>query len=289
MSQLAWCDCVTVTKSIFFLSLLALSSCGSDEDLSQKVASMAAVQPAELQQFVDEAQDESQTQAAENPPKDFLQLCEGVSGDQRRMLLSELGKFGAQGFGKRALEPATLSGSPEKCVLGLLPAALYTNLRTGVPASILVSQAIQETGWCRSELAIKGRNMHGQKSKFSKSFFSFWPGDSLVILSTEDPSGEGNKIASRFMKFNHVDHSFYSVAERFLVPGLPYKACLSRRSNSAEFIKCVGQHWAVHTDYAQVVLQHRANFRSASRPNLRLNRCDLPVTDWSLHQKFNTP
>lgn len=219
-------------------------------------------------------------------PADGLGLCDSRVESHRSTLLRHLA---STPVGTRTFDLEEWAGNPESCVLGLIPAALYVNLKTGVPASTLVGQAIQETGWCRSQLAREGLNFHGQKSKFSESFFHYWNGSFVWIHSTESPTGEGNKQLSKFMSFRHPDHSFYSVAERFILPGLPYNSCMSLRSNTDAFLNCIGQTWAVHHDYADVVKRHIDNFRSNSRPALRLRSCDLSPEEWQLDERFRGP
>jgi flagellum-specific peptidoglycan hydrolase FlgJ len=218
------------------------------------------------------------------PIADVLRLCESTVPSERRSALDSLRRLN---FGARTLNYAAMPKSHERCVLELLPAALYTNLKTGVPASILIGQAIQETGWCSSELSMRGRNFHGQKAKYDVSNFSYWKGSTIDIYSSESPSGGGRMVKSRFMAFSHPDHSFYSVAERFEIPGLPYQSCMARRSDTVGFIRCVGRSWAVHSDYADLVLEHRAEFRAPARPALRLGTCDLKVSEWALDPAFS--
>lgn len=214
---------------------------------------------------------------------EVLDLCETSDPQARAQLLEALSRLP---FGERSVEPATWGKSTEACVLGLLPGALYANLKTGVPASILVGQAIQETGWCRSKLAQQGLNYHGQKAKFEQSYFRYWDGATIVIDSSESPTGGGKIVRSTFMRFSHPDYSFYSVPERFLVPGLPYRACMAKRADAVAFIRCVGQSWAVHREYTELVLEHRANFRSSLRPKLRLATCDLKPDEWLVDSGF---
>lgn len=222
------------------------------------------------------------TQAKPGKETDVLALCETNDPKTRREILSSLEAFP---FGQRNLD-SRIATSQELCVLELLPAAIFVNWRTGIPAGTLIGQAIQETGWCKSKLAIEGKNYHGQKVRGKPEQFTYWDGGSIAIDSSESPTGMGNIIRSSFMKFAHPDHSFYSVAERFLMPELPYRSCLPKRENTTSFMACIGKHWAVHTTYTEHVLQHRANFRSANRPKLRLDTCELGSTEWNLDSPF---
>ena len=174
--------------------------------------------------------------------------------------------------------PATISdlaASQEDCVLGVLPAALYTDLKTGIPAPVLVGQAIQETGWCKSELAAKANNLHGQKATFDPKHFTYWQGESYSHLSSEDPDGKGkNVMRSSFMKFSHFEYSFYSAAERFLMAGSPYAHCLPDKAQDLAFLRCIGKVWAVDRNYADSVSAH-FDFKIA-KLGVTLKDCSAP-------------
>lgn len=227
-----------------------------------------------------------QPETAVVTPKDINQaaqlICSNKPGSAER-------KAGIQFMANykprsRSVDSTKLGQTHGTCVSGVLPGAIWTNLRTGVPTGTLVGQAVQETGWCTSVLAVQARNFHGQKAKFAQSAFTYWEGDSMEKSSSESTTGSGNEVVSRFMKFQHVDDSFYSVAERFMIAGLPYRACMNSRENPVEFMNCVGKSWAVHADYAQVVLAHRTNIKVFdSQP---LSACELQKSEWQLDTKF---
>jgi hypothetical protein len=61
------------------------------------------------------------------PAADVLRLCESTVASERRSALESLRRLN---FGGRALNYAAMPKSHERCVLELLPAALYTNLKT---------------------------------------------------------------------------------------------------------------------------------------------------------------
>lgn len=164
------------------------------------------------------------------------------------------------------------------CVDALKPIAMYVNLTTGVPVGTLIGQAVQETAFCTSELARKAFNMHGMKATLPPAHFTHWTGEKYAKSSSESPTGSGMNRVSEFMKFRHRDHSFVSLAERLIHPDLPYKTCFPGRDRTAEFMRCVGKSWAVHAEYAEKVLEHRAKFN--------LEGCELRRDEWSLKGKF---
>lgn len=89
--------------------------------------------------------------------------------------------------------------------------------KTGVLASVTLAQAINESGWGRTELSQKGNNIFGMKISLSGNTWSgsVWDGKSYVsILTTEEYGGRKVKITAKFRKYNSVtesiaDHSAY--------------------------------------------------------------------------------
>lgn len=214
-----------------------------------------------------------------------IQFCSmSPSNPDRGVLMESILSYE---IGSGDLDWNQMASSKTKCVEGFLPAALHLNAITGIPASTMIGQAIQETGWCKSALSKKALNYHGQKAKFAASYFTHWEGGFVNHSSTESTSGSGNNRVSKFMKFDHPDKSFYSLTERLILPGLPYKACMDRRSDTAAFIRCIGKSWAVHRGYGDIVLGHRADFRHPDYPEFRLANCDVRTPNWQLLNKFN--
>jgi len=169
------------------------------------------------------------------------------------------------------------------CVDFLLAGAIKVNLETGVPASFLVAQAVQESGWCRSKLSGNGYNFNGQKArKKHVGDFRFWPRkkdgkrvafvDSYYLVkSSESSTGEGKKQVSKFMVFNNPGESLYNGAERLTLKSLPYGKCLPKRRNTKDFTNCVGKIWAVDKTYSEKILNHIKN--------LSLENCDLDSSE----------
>ena len=109
----------------------------------------------------------------------------------------------------------TLSNAAFIAVIGPLAQADYH--RSGVLASVTLAQAINESGWGKTELAQKGNNIFGMKISLSGNTWSgsVWDGKSCVkILTTEEYGGKKTKITAKFRKYRSVsesiaDHSAY--------------------------------------------------------------------------------
>ncbi|HMP28564.1 MAG TPA: glucosaminidase domain-containing protein [Saprospiraceae bacterium] len=83
--------------------------------------------------------------------------------------------------------------------------AIIEMYRTGVPASITLAQALHETNYGQSKLAIEANNHFGIKCK------SYWSGESYYHKD-DDFDKNGNLINSCFRKYNivmfsYIDHS----------------------------------------------------------------------------------
>lgn len=226
---------------------------------------------------------ESEVMGVQNQPlvDAAIKVCTTAPGSAERN--NALGAINAYAFGTRDIKSASLITSNEACVTNVLPAAIYTSLRSGIPVSSLVAQAIQETGWCKSVLAQQHNNLHGQKAKFDKKNFQYWDGAAVNISSSESTTGSGNNVVSSFMKFKHLDHSFYSVAERQTMQGLPYRDCAKFRTNTTQYIDCFAKSWAVHATYGEHLKKHISTFKFK---NTSLAKCDLTKAEWKLDAKF---
>ncbi|MBR0410908.1 MAG: glucosaminidase domain-containing protein [Eubacterium sp.] len=100
-------------------------------------------------------------------------------------------------------------------VLG--PLAQNDYHKSGVLASVTLAQAINESGWGKTDLAQRGNNIFGMKINLSGNTWSgsVWDGKSNVsIITTEEYGGKKVKIRASFRKYNSVaesiaDHSAY--------------------------------------------------------------------------------
>ena len=205
-----------------------------------------------------------------------LTVCNAPKESSERKTALQI--ISAYKLGTEKYDNATAIASPAACIDSIRLAAIYVNLVSGVPASTLIGQALQETGFCKSNLAQLARNFHGMKATVDKKYFTNWAGEHYTKASSESVTGEGNLVVSAFMKFTHPDFSFYSLAERLIIPEYPYLKCIPKRNNTVEFMNCVGASWAVHGEYAKAVLGFRTTYK--------LEQCELTKNEWQLNDKF---
>ena len=93
--------------------------------------------------------------------------------------------------------------------------------RTGIPASIILAQAIVESNSGTSELAIKANNHFGIKCK------NYWKG-STYYHKDDDHDRNGRLIESCFRKYDHTTASFIDHSN-FLVNTLHYRSLFNNR------------------------------------------------------------
>ena len=87
---------------------------------------------------------------------------------------------------------------------------------SGILASVVIAQAILESGWGQSELSLKANNLFGMKANLSgNTWDSCWDGDIYAKKSPED-DGKGNitQVLSDFRAYDNpklsiMDHSDY--------------------------------------------------------------------------------
>lgn len=101
--------------------------------------------------------------------------------------------------------------------LGPLAQANYE--KTGVLASVTLAQAINESGWGKSNIAQKANNLFGMKTSLSGNTWSgsVWDGKSYITVNTvEEYNGKKVTETAKFRKYSSVlssieDHSAYLV------------------------------------------------------------------------------
>lgn len=72
----------------------------------------------------------------------------------------------------------------------------------GVYPSVMIAQAIIESGWGQSGLAVNSNNLFGMKADDS------WPGESYLARTREEKDGKSYYINARFRKYNSFEESF---------------------------------------------------------------------------------
>jgi len=116
--------------------------------------------------------------------------------------------------------PAPLSASPAPTAVpqtgaaGFLQqqgaAARQAEAASGIPASFMLAQAAQETGWGRKEI----RNADGSPSYnlFGIKADAGWKGPTTDIVTTEVAGGQAQKVVARFRAYGSYAESFADYA-----------------------------------------------------------------------------
>jgi flagellum-specific peptidoglycan hydrolase FlgJ len=97
---------------------------------------------------------------------------------------------------------------------------------TGIPASISIAQAILESGWGRSGLAMEANNYFGIKARQSDDYAEF--------PTAEFENGVKEEVMAKFARYPSPIESFQSHAALLLT--LPrYKPCMECKRDPAAF------------------------------------------------------
>lgn len=95
----------------------------------------------------------------------------------------------------------TLNEDQQKFLTGLLPAILRLQKRAGLPASVVLAQAILETGWGRSTLSRRNKNLFGIKAHRGTA--------SVLYTTTEYDNGSGKPAKARRVKARFARYPSY--------------------------------------------------------------------------------
>lgn len=72
----------------------------------------------------------------------------------------------------------------------------------GTYPSVMIAQAIVESGWGQSGLAVNANNLFGMKADDS------WPGESYATKTREEKNGKSVYVNAKFRKYNSFEESF---------------------------------------------------------------------------------
>lgn len=190
----------------------------------------------------------------------------------------------ALGLVMRRDPPAT--GSPQDFISWLGPQASSAQVRTGIPASVVIAQAAHESGWGMSLLARRTRNMLGVKAGRS------WAGPVISATTWEVIAGERVTIPGSWLEYPTTDtavaagesrgslfrvyasaHDAVVDQARVYYNGL-YEEALSYRRSAFAFLDLAGRVYATDPAYVsavgRLIRQHD------------LTRWDVPPERWAL-------
>jgi flagellum-specific peptidoglycan hydrolase FlgJ len=150
---------------------------------------------------------------------------------------------------KPILEPDLSKTRVSRGQNGFVPSvakvAQFVNRRTGIPASILLAQAIKESAWGTSEEATGAENYLGFKAE-GKPIGMFWDGSSKVFAASEGGSAAFCKYKGVYYCFMHYAQHIHSSSR--------YQAALPYLDNPARYADEIGKAgYAGSSTYGQRV------------------------------------
>ncbi|MFT8349201.1 glycoside hydrolase family 73 protein [Clostridium saccharoperbutylacetonicum] len=150
--------------------------------------------------------------------------------------------------GKGKVTPATPTATEAEFIERIAAGAKLTQNEYGVLASVTMGQAILESGWGKSGLAIEGNNLFGVKAD------SRWTGPTLEMRTTEEVDGGIISIMATWRAYNSWDDSvldhgrFLKENSRYAEAGL-FQATDYR--GQVQALKNAG--YATESDYVNLV------------------------------------
>lgn len=128
----------------------------------------------------------------------------------------------------------------------LLPAALESERKYGVPASVTLAQAALESAWARSPIG--GYNIFGIKGK--------GPAGTVSVSTREYIKGRWVRINDNFAKYNNFQEAVMKHGQVFQGNYKGYKnglAIYAKTKNDYAFIDAVGSTYATDPQYKQSI------------------------------------
>lgn len=159
---------------------------------------------------------------------------------------------------------------PQEFISTLAPHARQSNRRLGIPASISLAQAILESGWGRSQLAQKAKNLFGIKAGRS------WTGPVIELPTKEFRNGQWVTEVARWRVYESYTEAFIDHG-RLFYNGL-YDAALPHRSQAKEFLQRIAPVYATDPRYAEKVWNLVTTYK--------LHAFDLRPSEWALDPKL---
>lgn len=136
---------------------------------------------------------------------------------------------------------------PAEFILRLTTAAVESQRKSGVPASITIAQAALESGWGESALAKTGNNLFGIKAD------SLWRGQTLTMNTKEFIKGQWVVVPALWRKYHSWQASIDDHAA-FFKRNPRYKACFACTGAEA-FARAMAQAgYATDPAYADKVI-----------------------------------
>jgi flagellum-specific peptidoglycan hydrolase FlgJ len=120
------------------------------------------------------------------------------------------------------------------------PGAVAAQRKYGVPAAVTIAQAIDESGWGQSELAIRDHNLFGIKGT--------GPAGSDALPTQEYENGRAVSQTAAFRRYNNVAESIDDHGKLLATSGY-YTQAMAERQNPNSFASALTGVYATDPDY----------------------------------------
>jgi flagellum-specific peptidoglycan hydrolase FlgJ len=111
--------------------------------------------------------------------------------------------------------------------------AQRSQLATGVPASVTIAQAILESDWGKSGLAVRGQNYFGIKATKGPG-----PAGVITMNTWEVMNGKNVTVSAGFRKYNNMEESFTDHGN-FLANGPRYAKAMAVKDDARAFARAI--------------------------------------------------
>ncbi len=142
--------------------------------------------------------------------------------------------------------PAQATSAQQAFINAIAPGALATQRRYGVPAAVTIAQAIDESGWGQSALAVNDHNLFGIKGT--------GPAGSDILPTEEYENGQWVTINSGFRVYHNFAESIQDHGELLATSGY-YTQAMADRSDPDAFASALTGVYATNPEYGADLIQ----------------------------------
>lgn len=154
--------------------------------------------------------------------------------------------------------------------------AVYESVRSSIPASIILGQAILESQFGTGKLAKTANNHFGIKWTCAKD-------GSYVMMQDDDYDAKGNLIHSRFIKYNSAEESYVHHTDFLMTRGNYKRLFAFDRTDYRRWAKGLSDcHYATDPLYAKKLVEiiEKNNLQQYDTPSvLALDEDDFKAND----------
>jgi flagellum-specific peptidoglycan hydrolase FlgJ len=144
------------------------------------------------------------------------------------------------------------TSSQQAFISGIAPGAMAAQSRYGVPAAVTIAQAIDESGWGQSALAIRDHNLFGIKGT--------GPAGSDALPTREFENGHWVTVTAQFRVYHNVAESIADHSE-LLATGPSYQHAMANRHVPDAFATNLTGVYATDPQYGETLKWVMDNYK----------------------------